>query len=41
MNVSKLYTGNLKPSIREIDPVELFGLNTTKYLKKRANSICQ
>ena len=32
-NVSKLYIGNLNPSIKEIDLVELFRLNTTKCLK--------
>ena len=30
-NVSKLYIGSLNPSIKEINLVELFGLNTTKY----------
>ena len=33
-NVSKLYIGNLNPSIKEIDLLELFGLNTTKYLRE-------
>ena len=33
-NVSKLYIGNLNLSITENDLVELFGLNTTKYLRK-------
>ena len=33
-NVSKLYIGNLNPSIKEIDLVGLFGLNTTKYLRE-------
>ena len=33
-NTSKLYIGNLNPSIKEIDLVELFELNTTKYLRE-------
>ena len=32
-NVSKSYIGNLNLSIKENDLVELFGLNTTKYLR--------
>ena len=32
--MSKLYIGNLNPSIKEIDLVELFGQNTTKYLRE-------
>ena len=31
-NPSKLYIGNLNLSIKETHLVELFGLNTTKYL---------
>ena len=34
-NVSKLYIGNLYPSIKEIDLVEPFGLNPTKYLRNQ------
>ena len=33
-NVSKLYTGNLNPNIKENDLEELFGLITTKYLRE-------
>ena len=33
-NASKLCIGNLNPSTKEIDLVELFGLNTTKYLRE-------
>ena len=33
-NVSKLYIGNLNLGIKENDLVELFGLNTTKYLRE-------
>ena len=33
-NMSKLYIGSLNPSIKEINLVELFGLNTTKYLRE-------
>ena len=33
-NVSKLYTANLNLGIKENDLVELFGLNTTKYLRE-------
>ena len=32
--MSKLYIGNLNVSIKENDLVELFGLNTTKYLRE-------
>ena len=32
--VSKLHIGNLNPSINENDLVELFGLNTIKYLRE-------
>ena len=32
--MSKLYIGNLNFCIKENDLVELFGLNTTKYLKE-------
>ena len=32
-NVSKLYIGNLNPSIKKIDLVELFRQNTIKYLE--------
>ena len=33
-NASNLYIGNLNPNIKQIDPVEFFGLNTTKYLRE-------
>ena len=33
-NVRRLHIGIVNPSIKEIDLVELFGLNTTKYLKE-------
>ena len=33
-NASKQYIGNLNPTIKEIDLPELFGLNTTKYLRE-------
>ena len=33
-NVSKLHIGNLNLGIKENDLVELFGLNTTKYLRE-------
>ena len=33
-NVSKLYVGNLNLAIKENDLVELFRLNTTKYLRE-------
>ena len=32
--MSKLYIGNLNFCIKENDLVELFGLNTTKYLRE-------
>ena len=32
--MSKLYIENVNPSIKEIDFVKLFGLNTTKYLRE-------
>ena len=32
--MSKLYIENLNLSIKENDTVELFGLNTTKYLRE-------
>ena len=33
-NASKLYIGNVNPSVKEIDLVELSSLNTTKYLRE-------
>ena len=33
-NMSNLYMGSFNPSIKEINLVELLGLNTTKYLRE-------
>ena len=33
-NLSKLYIGNLNPSVKENDLVELFRMSTNKYLRE-------